>query len=221
MFRQVFDPENLFWSLMARGVDFVGLGLFWLLLCVPVITVGPATAALYYTVVKVFRQKDTYGFRTMWRAFRTNLKKGCAATAICLPLAAVFSYFYYVMSLAKGTGTLGAAMFVAYWVALLLPGGVFCWLWPVMARFESGLKQTFQTSFLLAMRHLPTTFVLVLLYLQLIIFCLEQWWPVLFVPVLAVLLASLFQEKIFLKYLDEDQQAALKGETDGEDEYEE
>ena len=95
MFRQVFDPENLFWSLMARGVDFVGLGLFWLLLCVPVITVGPATAALYYTVVKVFRQKDTYGFRTMWRAFRTNLKKGCAATAICLPLAAVFSYFYY------------------------------------------------------------------------------------------------------------------------------
>ena len=27
MFRQVFDPDNLFWRIMARGVDFVGLSI--------------------------------------------------------------------------------------------------------------------------------------------------------------------------------------------------
>ena len=49
MFRQVFDPDNLFWRIMARGVDFVGLSIFWIALCLPVVTIGPATAALYYT----------------------------------------------------------------------------------------------------------------------------------------------------------------------------
>ena len=47
MFRQVFDPDNLFWRLLSRGVDFVGLGLFWIALCLPVVTIGPATDPHY------------------------------------------------------------------------------------------------------------------------------------------------------------------------------
>lgn len=210
MFRQVFDPDNLLWRIMARGVDFVGLGLFWLLLCLPVVTIGPATAALYYTVVKVFRQKEDGGFGVMWKQFRVNLKPGCIATVICLPFALIFAYGYAVMEANNGT-PMGAVMFVAYWVALLVPAGLFCWLWPVMARFDQGLKDTFRNAFMLALRHLPSTFILVLLNLELIIFCLEQWWPVFFCPVLGSLLGSLFQEKVFLKYLSDEDKAALQG----------
>ena len=211
MFRQVFDPDNLFWRLISRGVDFVGLGLFWLLLCVPIVTIGPATTALYYTVVKVFRQKDNAGFRTLWKAFRSNLKKGCAATLICLPFALLFAFFYSVMSMYKGQGGLGAVMFVAYWVALLVPAGIVCWLFPLLARFETGLKDAFRTAALLALRHLPSTFIVVLLNLELIVVSLERWWPVLFTPVLTSLLTSLFLERIFPKYLSETEKAVLEG----------
>ena len=218
MFRQVFDPDNLFWRLISRGVDFVGLGLFWLLLCFPVVTIGPATAALYYTVVKAFRQKETATFIIFWNAFRANLKKGCIVTLICLPFCALFAAGYSVMSLVKGEGVTGAIMFVAYWVVLLVPAGTLCWLFPVLARFESGLKATFRNAFILALRHLPTTFVLVLLNMYLIIFTVERWWPVFFVPVLLTLLCSLFQEKIFLKYLNEEEQAALQGIVEDDEE---
>lgn len=211
MFRQVFDPNNLFWRLIARGVDFVGLGLFWLALCLPIVTIGPATAALYYTVVKVFRQREEGGFGILWKQFCANLKKGCLATLICLPFAAVFAFGYFIMDANKTNGTIGVVMFVAYWVALLVPAGIFCWLWPVMARFEQGLKGCFSNAFMLALRHLPSTFILVLLNLELIIFCLERWWPVFFCPVLGSLLGSLFQEKIFLKYLSDEDKAALQG----------
>ena len=210
MFRQVFDPDNLLWRIIARGVDFVGLGLFWLLLCLPIVTVGPATAALYYTVVKVFRQKEDGGFGVMWKQFRANLKQGILATLICLPFALLFAYGYSIMKLNTAT-TAGVVMFVAYWVALLVPAGLFCWLWPVMARFDQPLKDSFRNAFMLSLRHLPTTFILVLLNLELVIFCLEQWWPVFFCPVLGSLLGSLFQEKIFLKYLGDEDKAALQG----------
>lgn len=211
MFKQVFDPENLFWRMISRGVDFVGLGLFWLLLCFPVVTIGPATAALYYTVVKTFRRGETAAFRIFWRAFRENLKQGTLATLICIPFCALFAGGYAVMAQVRDQSSMGAVMFVAYWIALLIPAGTLCWLFPILARFESGLKQAFRTAFVLALRHLPTTFVLVLLNLYLIVFTLERWWPVFFVPVLLTLLCSLFQERVFLKYLSEEERAALEG----------
>ena len=53
MFRQVFDPDNLFWRIMARGVDFVGLSIFWIALCLPIVTIGPATTKMVTLVTPV------------------------------------------------------------------------------------------------------------------------------------------------------------------------
>ena len=104
MFRQVFDPENLFWRLISRGVDFVGLSLFWIALCLPVVTIGPATAALYYTVVKVFRHKGDGAFGMYWRSFVQNLRRGIPATLIFLPVMALLVYGYLVMAANVGPG---------------------------------------------------------------------------------------------------------------------
>ena len=213
----LFDPNNLFFRTVSRLVDIVGLSLLWFFLCLPVVTIGPATSALYYTVVKVFRQRDTAGFTTLWNSFRANLKKGCIATLICIPFAVLFAFFYSVLGVHKGDGGMGAVMFVAYWVVLLIPAGVVCWLFPLLARFEAGLKDSFRTAFMLTLRHLPSTFIVVLLNLQLTVFALERWWPVLFVPVLCSLLCSLFQERIFLKYLNEEDKALLEGRDPDEE----
>ena len=58
---------------------------------------------------------------------------------------------------------------------------------------------------------------LVLLNMYLIIFTVERWWPVFFVPVLLTLLCSLFEEKIFLKYLNEEDKALLEGRNPEEE----
>ena len=43
-------------------VDIVGLSILWTFLCLPIVTAGPATAALYYTVVKCLRRRDSGAF---------------------------------------------------------------------------------------------------------------------------------------------------------------
>ena len=201
-FRKVFDPENAWWAFLGRGVDLVGLSLAWGFLCLPVLTIGPATSALYYTVVKCFRQKEKSTFTLFWRAFRADLKQGVLATLLCLPVSLLLYLGYSVMK-ANWSSDFGAVMFVAYDIALLVPLGVMVWLFPLLGRFESPLKDAFRTSAMLTFRHLPSTVILVLLTVETAVSLIEKWWPVFFAPALWALLSSLFMERIFPKYLTE------------------
>ena len=215
---KVFSPDNLLWSIVARGVDIVGLSLAWAFLSLGVVTFGPATAALYYTVVKCFRQKEKRTFKIYWESFCGCLKKGIFATLICIPFAVIFAFGYSVMKLNWGS-TLGAVMFVAYDCALVVPIGIACWLFPLMGRFDFKLKEAFRTAALLTFRHLPSTVIVVLLTVEVGIFLAQFWWPVFFAPAICEFLVSLFFERIFPKYLsaDEIKQMSVTSETPTEE----
>jgi len=212
--RKVFDPENAWWSFLSRGVDLVGLSLAWGFLCIPVVTFGPATSALYYTVVKCIRQKEKNTFRIFWQAFRADLKQGVLATLIAVPVVLVLVFGYSVMKEHWSTD-MGAVLFVAYDIALVVPLGILCWLFPLLGRFDAPLKDALKTSAFLTFRHLPSTVILVLLTVETGVALIEKWWPVFFAPALWALLSSLFMERIFPKYLTEDEKErmALTSET--------
>ncbi len=207
-FRRVFDPENGWWSLLGRGVDLVGLSLAWAFLCIPVVTFGPATSALYYTVVKCFRQREKSTFTLFWRSFRGNLKQGIVATLICVPVLLLLAVGYSVMKANWGSD-FGAVMFVAYDIALVVPLGILCWLFPLQGRFDSPLKDSLRTAAFLTFRHLPSTVIVVLLTVETAVALIEKWWPVFFAPALWALLCSLFMERIFPKYLTEDEKEQM------------
>ena len=50
-----FSGENFFFRATGRILDLVVLSLLWLVCSLPMVTVGPATAALYYSCVKCLR----------------------------------------------------------------------------------------------------------------------------------------------------------------------
>lgn len=197
-----FDPEKGVWAWLSTLVDICGLSIAWIFLCLPVVTIGPATAALYHAVVTCVRPRQHGAFGDFFRSFWKNLKEGCLTTLLCVLAAVLLAFGYSVMRANTGTGA-GGVMFAAYYVALVVPAGVLVWLFPLLGRFEFGLKGLFVTAFQLALRHLPTTFVVVLLTAQVVVFCLNKWWPVLFMPAVAMLLVTFFFEKIFAKYAPE------------------
>ena len=88
-------------------------------------------------------------------------------------------------------------LYVAYYFALVLPAGVLCWLFPLLGRFNYGVGGLFRTALQLTLAHLPSTVIVVLLTAQTAVFCIEKWWPVVFMPVITLLLVSLFWERIF------------------------
>ena len=199
-----FNPEKGIWVWISTLVDVCGLSLLWLPLCLPLVTAGPATAALYYTVVKHVRGRESGAFGAYLRSFRDNLKTGLKADLIVLPAVVLLLLLHHITRW-YGTRDGGALyiLYVAQYIFLMLPAGMLCWLFPLLGRFEYGVGGLFRTAFQLTIAHLPSTVVIVLLTVQSAAFCIERWWPVLFMPSAAMLLVSLFTERVFQKYAPE------------------
>lgn len=201
---EFFNPEKGIWAWLSTLVDICGLSLLWLLLCLPAVTAGPATAALYYTVVKYVRGRESGAFGAYLRSFRDNLKTGLKADLIVLPAVVLLLLLHHITRW-YGTRDGGALyiLYVAQYFFLILPAGMLCWLFPLLGRFDHGVRGLLRTAFQLTLAHLPSTVVIVLLTAQAAAFCVERWWPVLFTPAVAMLLVSLFTERVFQKYAPE------------------
>jgi len=210
---EFFNPEKGIWAWLSTLVDVFGLSILWVFLCLPLATIGPATAALYYTVVKCVRRRESGAFGYYFRSFRANFRTGLLAGLIAVPLALLLLGGYRVVRW-YGTALGGTAyvLYVAYYFALILPAGVLCWLFPLLGRFDLGVKGLYRTAFQLTAAHLPSTVIVVLLAAQTAAFCIERWWPAVFMPAVSTLLASLFFERIFRKHSPE-----LAAEDAGDD----
>ena len=92
----IFNPENSIWRVTGKLVDLMILSVFWLACSLPVVTLGPASAALYHTVVQCIRGNRRDSWTLFFRTFRDNLKVGVLTTLVVLAVgAAVLSRFTF------------------------------------------------------------------------------------------------------------------------------
>ena len=62
---------------ISRLADYFLISLMWMVLSLPVITLVPATMAMYHTTIKVMRYRSGDStLRCFWEAFRQNFKQG-------------------------------------------------------------------------------------------------------------------------------------------------
>lgn len=54
-----FSMDSPVFHIADQITDLLVAGFLWLVFSVPVVTIGPASAALYYTVVKVVRDRKS------------------------------------------------------------------------------------------------------------------------------------------------------------------
>ena len=76
---QIFNPENFFWKCFDKMADVLGLSLLWLLCSLPVVTAGPACAALYDAAARCVRGGEPGPYRRFFRTFRREFK----SAALC------------------------------------------------------------------------------------------------------------------------------------------
>ena len=197
--KRFFDPEGLLWKPLGFIGELVMLSLLWGICSIALVTVGPATAALYDTVVHALRRRDDNLFSRFWNTFRAELKTGCLSALLWLGLLALL-FFSWRFLTGLDDPRFGMIAWVYAPVLALLLLGVLCWVFPLLSRFTFGFAALNRTAARLALGNILRSLAAALLTALGILVCFLYTTPIIFVPGLVAWLWSDLMEPVFAGY---------------------
>lgn len=206
----LFSPDSRFMRIMNRVADLILLNLCYLLTCVPVFTIGSASAALYTVCFRFGTDEEKGVIRSYFRAFRENFKRGTGVWLIVLlcGAAALFNaWIFYAMP--SGVRFLSVIFAILFVLALLIFGYAF----PLLSQFDDGVWSTLRNALILGLGYLPRSLLITVVNVVPFILMLTDFylflqaaflWTVLYFS-LAAYVNTFLLRGVFAPYLtDED-----------------
>ena len=180
-------------------IDVAWLSILWLLFCIPIVTIGASSSALYYTVVKVIKNERSYIFREFWSGFKSCFKQSTAVWLIYLAAVALMIADSNVL------GTMDGQAFRiiqnSFWVLIVLLTAFLLYALAYVARFKAPLKTILRNSVLFAIVHFPQTILVMLVFALGVLLIYFTGIALILVPGYGAYLISSLLEKVFVRHM--------------------
>lgn len=137
------------------------LNIIWTICCLPVVTVGAATAAQYYSAQKLY-EGDTHVFGNFRAGLRLYWKKATIIWLFTAILSAAFFIGLYILvtAVVPGQAILASISALAYMTLLL----ILLWIYPVMIHFTGNLREILFNAFIFTFMYAPITLIAAAFY---------------------------------------------------------
>ena len=144
-------------NIMLRENDFV----LMIELLIRGVIIGPATSALYYTMVKVIRRERGYATRTFFHGIKVNFRTGAPASMIFVIFAILMVIdFRYVDVMEAENPTFAGVLNVGLMVVCILVLFILVWIFPLLSRFTVSIRPLFKNAMLISIKHFIGSFIL-------------------------------------------------------------
>ena len=93
-----YNQDSKFWHFATLVADFILLNLLFIVLCIPVVTIGPAIAALIHTTLKLSEDENRTLVKPFWNEFKRDITKKILLWIVYFLLIAALVYmaqFYW------------------------------------------------------------------------------------------------------------------------------
>lgn len=148
-------------AFLNKMTDLILLNLIYIVCCLPVVTIGAATTAMYYVCIISIRQGDGYVVKRFIKSFKENFKQ---ATLIWIPRMALFGVVLMDLLFWLKIGTpFAKVMFVLSLVVAFFLLMVGMYIFPVLAKLEGDVKTTLKNAAVFAVGYLPYTMILLVI----------------------------------------------------------
>ena len=213
---QIFNPDSKFSQFIYSVMDYVKLGLAFLLFSIPGITAGAAAAGVMTVGMRIERKEAPTIFRPFWQAFKDNFRQGTILTVLFMAVFGFLAADWYVLMQMEQTLLIRLICAIIF-VLTLLAAELMMWAFPTLARFELTNRQIIHNAVIHMFARFPQTllalaaavggFILAALFPQVL--------PIvtLFVPAFVVWYMSRTCVKRFRKFdrsLEEEQEEAAR-----------
>ena len=176
-----FSNDSIFITILNRIGDALILSVIFTLCCVPVVTIGPALTALYYTAMKGVTGDSGYVFKNFMKRFKQNFKQSLIMWLIFLVVFGVLgvdAWFWNAQD-RLGAGMLAKGMEMISVIMLVIAVMIFLYAFPLQAKFDNKIKVQLRNAFLLSVKYFPTTLLALLILLVVV-------WVFYYQPLVAI-----------------------------------
>lgn len=158
---RIFNMDNKFFTFMSRVADLIILNVVFIVCCIPIVTIGASVTAMYYVTLKMARNEESYIVKGFFKSFRENFKQATIIWLILLVAGLLLGMDFRIVQQVESTGLLKVVTYGLYMVALIY-AMMLSYIFPLLAKFDNTIKNTFKNAMLMSIRHLPFTIVILL-----------------------------------------------------------
>ncbi|QAY60204.1 DUF624 domain-containing protein [Microbacterium protaetiae] len=164
------DPNGKTVQGLTTFLAFVALNVVYLVTCLPIVTIGAATSALYEVTIRYADDESGRPLKDYFPAFGRNFRRASLASLVLLVPVILMAYsvvFWWANPSVLG----GIAAVVAALAAVYL---FIAWMYAMalVAWFDAALKQTLKNALLLPGAESARTFGIILIPLALVVITL-------------------------------------------------
>lgn len=194
-----FSSDSAYSRFMNKLGDMILLSILWLVSSLPLVTMGTATCAAYYTAAKVIRRRSGYVSQEFFRSFKQNFRVSIGLNIMYLLLAVmlVFNLVYFN----GGETELNFYMRCVYIAIGVMLLSVALNTYILLSRFKLGTGKLFIMAFVITFGHLPSTLLLVAACVAAALLVYLMPWAVLILPGVVFWGMTFPAERVMKKYM--------------------
>lgn len=205
--KNLFGEGGILYRFLTKMTDLIILNLIFLLTCIPVVTIGASCTALYSLTLKMCKNEEAYIVRSYFRYFKENFRKGTLAWGICAAVILLFYVDFCILS--RADPQIRTVLTTAVLAAALLCAMIMSYVFPLMAKFENTLSNTFKNALIISMTRIQYTIPVTAVNLVFVFVIFYGGVPMIYgIPVYILVgfafsayINSFFLGKVFEKYV--------------------
>lgn len=196
-----FSIDSPLFNMINKVLYLMWLSILWFICCIPIVTIGASTTALYYVTLKLARNEEGYLTSSFFQAFRQNFKQGTIIWLIIMAVGAFLGFGVILYFRLNQTGVINLLFMTLFFSVALAFALVNLYVYAVLAKFENSIRRILINSLIMALSHWPSSIAMLMLSFAYLALGFKVFPPLLFfTPAALCYIHSRFLVKIFDKY---------------------
>ena len=197
----IFNYDSPFSRIMGRVVDIFYASVLWIIGCIPVVTIGTSTTALFTVARRTLKLDRGYVWQTYKDTFKAEFKQ---TTIVWLLQAALFLVLAFGRMIARvflEQGSPFGFLYYVYHYAILYEMVWVVYTCAYASRFKMGIKGTMLNSAILSLKYFPVSVLFLIMIIISIRIVMDMPFFGFILPAGLAWIFQFFLEKIFRRIM--------------------
>lgn len=198
----LFSINSPLWNFTNKILYFLWLSILWMLCCIPIITIGASTTALYTVTFQLIKNEESYITSSFFHAFGQNFKQSTAVWLILFIIGLTLGIDLVVYSRSDRIGFIPMLLMTFFFSLLLAFIFINTYIYPLLAKFHNSIPHSLLNALIMSVCHWPSSISILAIFIIILFIEFFLFPPLLLLtPALVAYINSRILNKVFDHYI--------------------